>query len=104
MKRLPPLWVDRCPGGGQHTEAMHFPIPDDLGQRLREQVRHRGVSAASLFHLAWGLVVRATTGCDDVVFGTVLFGRMAAGDGADRVLGMFLNTLPLRLSFDDPLV
>ncbi|ASA55470.1 non-ribosomal peptide synthetase [Vibrio gazogenes] len=83
---------------GYEIESLRHPVHDRLAQQIRSQARQYGVSAASLFHLAWGLVVRATTGRDDVVFGTVLFGRMAGGDGADRALGMFLNTLPLRLS------
>ncbi|USP13462.1 non-ribosomal peptide synthetase [Vibrio gazogenes] len=81
------------------TEGVHVAIDPHLADQVRVLARQKGLSSAALFHLAWGLVVRMATGQDDVVFGTVLFGRMAGGEGADRVLGMFLNTLPLRISF-----
>ncbi|CAG8999283.1 MAG: Tyrocidine synthase 3 [Candidatus Celerinatantimonas neptuna] len=96
-----PFGLTDVQGNGSQIEAFNIDISDEVACALRTQSRQRGMSAAALFHLAWGLVVRAGTGRDDVVFGTVLFGRMNAGKGADRMLGMFLNTLPLRLTLND---
>ncbi len=82
--------------GTRMVEATRL-LDADVAAQVRREARRYGVSAASLFHLAWAWVLSRTAGRDDVVFGTVLFGRMQAGEGADRALGMFINTLPLRI-------
>ncbi|MCA6113231.1 condensation domain-containing protein, partial [Bradyrhizobium cenepequi] len=85
--------------GGGAREARRM-LPQQLHDRLRSQARRLGVSLASLCHLAWGQVVARSSGREQVVFGTVLFGRMHGGAGADRAMGLFMNTLPLRLDLD----
>ncbi len=76
--RCPP-WLDGC---------------EEAGQAI-------GVSAASVFHLAWAQVLARVSGREDVVFGTVLLGRMQGGEGAERVLGTCINTLPMRIRVGD---
>ena len=84
-------------GDGSTVEEIHHPLPADLSARIRQVARAQGVSAASVFHLAWALVLSATSGQGSPVFGTVLFGRMGGVEGADNAMGMFINTLPVRI-------
>ncbi|WP_455825751.1 amino acid adenylation domain-containing protein [Pseudomonas graminis] len=95
-----PFGLQDVRGDGNAIEEHRLQLDADLNRRLRAQARVLGVSTASLFHLAWGQVLAATSNRSSVVFGTVLVGRMQGGEGADRALGVFINTLPLRLDID----
>ncbi|UFS85011.1 non-ribosomal peptide synthase/polyketide synthase (plasmid) [Rhizobium sp. T136] len=95
-----PFGLSQVHGDGSGVGEAHRMLPQALNDRLRAQARRLGASLASLCHLAWGQVVALSSGREQVVFGTVLFGRMHAGAGADRAMGLFINTLPVRLDLD----
>nr|P0DUV4.1 RecName: Full=Malpibaldin synthetase; AltName: Full=Nonribosomal peptide synthetase mpbA; Short=NRPS mpbA [Mortierella alpina]QOW41314.1 malpibaldin synthetase [Mortierella alpina] len=86
---------------GAGVTETHLMLPPNLNDRLRRHAKRLGVSPASLCHLAWAQVIAATSGQRHVVFGTVLFGRMQGGSGADRTMGLFINTLPLRVDIEN---
>ncbi|MET0497202.1 MAG: amino acid adenylation domain-containing protein [Steroidobacteraceae bacterium] len=85
-------------GDGRAVEEATLSLSAQLSAQLRALAKSRKVSAATIIHLAWAIVMGRTAGKDDVVFGTVLFGRMQSGEGAERGLGLFINTLPIRIS------
>ena len=84
-------------GDGSGIEKAHMEVGEDLARRLRANARQLQVSVASLCHVAWARVLSTISGREDVVFGTVLFGRLQGGEGVDRALGLFINTLPVRI-------
>jgi amino acid adenylation domain-containing protein/natural product biosynthesis luciferase-like monooxygenase protein len=96
--REPTVPFGRVDAELQTLELARRPLAPALSTRLRRAAARQGASPAALFHLAWARVLALCSGRgDDVVFGTVLLGRSQGGPGADRVLGMFINTLPLRV-------
>ena len=92
-----PFGLLNVQGDGRGIEQARMRVDGELGRRLREQAKRLGVSAASVCHAAYGRMLAQVSGRSDVVFGTVLFGRMQGGEGSERVMGLFLNTLPVRM-------
>ncbi|REF28437.1 amino acid adenylation domain-containing protein [Xenorhabdus cabanillasii] len=82
-------------------EEAEFALDDELAHQIRDCARQQGVSAAVLFHVAWAQVLAQCSGREDVVFGTVLLGRSQRGTDTTQVLGMFINTLPVRIMLQE---
>ncbi|WP_410599258.1 amino acid adenylation domain-containing protein [Amycolatopsis sp. lyj-90] len=87
------------------TEARHTVRPDraktDLGAARTAKVtavaRELGVTVSTLVNTAWALVLGQLTGRTDVVFGVTVHGRPADLPGAERMIGLFINTVPVRV-------
>src|SRR5262245_22647544 len=92
-----PFELVEVQGDGAGIEEAHIALGKDMAMRARQRARKLGGSAASRFHVAWARVLAKVSGREDVVFGTVLFGRMQGGAGSDRGMGLFINTLPVRI-------
>lgn len=86
---------------GGHVNEVKGDVPAEMSSRLRQLAKALQVSPAAFFHLAWGLVVSATSGRNDVIFGTVLSGRLQGTVGAEYMLGNFINTLPVRIKLEE---
>ena len=78
-----------------HTEVV--PISPELSMSLKRFARLAGVPLKSVLLAAHLRVLSLISGHNDVVSGLVSHGRPEEADG-ERVLGLFLNTLPFRLN------
>ncbi|MFH8972852.1 amino acid adenylation domain-containing protein [Streptomyces sp. NPDC017890] len=65
--------------------------------RLTDWARARGVTLSNVLQGVWAVVLGALTGRDDVVFGTTASGRPPELPGVESMVGLFINTLPVRL-------
>ncbi|ORB83495.1 non-ribosomal peptide synthetase [Mycobacterium kansasii] len=68
--------------------------------RLSDGARSRGITVNTLMQMAWALVLSRLTDRDDVVFGVTVSGRPAELSGVETMIGLFINTVPLRVRLD----
>src|SRR5262249_14979972 len=85
-------------GNGRRVTERRCVLESALSSRIRRQARLLNVPVATLFHAVWALVVSRTTDREDIVFGTVVSGRLRGTEGIRRTIGLLINTLPLKLS------
>ncbi|MEB3032888.1 non-ribosomal peptide synthetase [[Mycobacterium] nativiensis] len=71
-----------------------------LTARLSEGARSRGITVNTVMQMAWALVLSRHTDRDDVVFGVTVSGRPPELAGVESMIGLFINTIPLRVRLD----
>ncbi|BBY76493.1 non-ribosomal peptide synthetase [Mycolicibacterium parafortuitum] len=67
---------------------------------LVEAARSRGVTVSTLVQMAWAVILSSFTDRADVVFGVTVSGRPDELAGVESMIGLFVNTVPLRVRLD----
>ncbi|MCX5045886.1 amino acid adenylation domain-containing protein [Aldersonia sp. NBC_00410] len=73
---------------------------DEVGTaRLAATAADLGVTVNTVCQVVWGLLLGRLLGREDVVFGTTVSGRPPELTGVENMVGLFINTLPVRVEF-----
>jgi aryl carrier-like protein len=71
----------------------------NLDRRVRAAARKIGVTEAVFFHAAWGAIIAKCNQQEDIVIGTVQSGRASGLAETSGMVGLLVNTSPLRIKF-----
>ncbi|MGO1056271.1 amino acid adenylation domain-containing protein [Crossiella sp. CA198] len=86
--------------GAVLPEEVTATVPAELTGRLTALARTHGVTLNTVVQSAWGVLLGKLTGRDDVVFGATVAGRPPELPGVESMVGLFINTVPVRITLD----
>ncbi|WP_413004018.1 amino acid adenylation domain-containing protein [Paenibacillus sp. 1P03SA] len=69
-----------------------------LSERMERAAKQHQVTLNTLLQSAWGVVLQKINGTGDAVFGSVVSGRPAEIPGIEEMIGLFINTVPVRVT------
>ncbi|MBO3740221.1 non-ribosomal peptide synthase/polyketide synthase [Actinoplanes flavus] len=78
-------------------EQHEVTLPEELTAALTGWARTRGLTLNTVVQGVWALLLGQLTGQDDVVFGTTVSGRPGGLPGVEDMIGLFINTVPVRV-------
>ncbi|HEX2271544.1 MAG TPA: amino acid adenylation domain-containing protein, partial [Pyrinomonadaceae bacterium] len=94
--KLPDEKPDPSADSGERT----IKLSPEATTRLESLSRQYQLTLNTFLQGAWGLLLSRYSGESDVVFGATVSGRPADLEGVENMLGLFINTLPVRVKTD----
>ena len=76
-------------------------LSEDVSARVAEFARRHHLTLNTMVQGAWSLLLARYSGTDDVLFGVTVSGRSSELPGVEQIMGMFINTLPMRVQTND---
>ena len=74
-----------------------FRVNEKVTKRLNELSRQHQITLNTMVQCGWGILLSRYSGENVVVFGTVVSGRSADIAGIEKMVGLFINTLPVKV-------
>ncbi|MDZ7399742.1 MAG: amino acid adenylation domain-containing protein [candidate division KSB1 bacterium] len=76
-------------------------LPEEATAKLEALARKHQLTLNTIVQGAWAILLSRYSHEQDVLFGATVSGRPAELDGVDRMVGLFINTLPVRVQVDE---
>ncbi|MCK4259871.1 MAG: amino acid adenylation domain-containing protein, partial [Halanaerobiales bacterium] len=86
--------------GQLETNRYEFKLNKSLSSRITDLTTENHITTASIIYTVWGILLQRYNNTKDVVFGTTVSGRSADIKGLEDMVGLFINTVPLRVMSD----
>jgi amino acid adenylation domain-containing protein/non-ribosomal peptide synthase protein (TIGR01720 family) len=93
----PTLLAPAAPKVPVRPGKVRLELPEELTARIYARARKHGLTINTVVQGLWGLLLARATNRKDVVFGATVSGRPADLPGVDNMIGLFINTVPVRV-------
>ncbi|MCV9951204.1 non-ribosomal peptide synthetase [Paenibacillus sp. BT-177] len=83
--------------GAFEAAEIDVELSKELTGQIERVARQQQVTLNTFMQTVWGLVLQVYNNSEDVVFGSVVSGRPAEIPGIESMIGLFINTIPVRI-------
>ncbi len=85
----------------QNRKELNFNISDELAKKIENFAGENGVSVCSIYQFAVGILLSLYNRNSNVLFGNVISGRSNKKANVENCVGLYINTIPLLIKFDN---
>jgi amino acid adenylation domain-containing protein len=98
---IPKTTVPETRDKGYKKEMVVLTLEKEKTDHLKNLAVKNVATLNTVFQALWGILLGKYHGLEDVVFGTVVSGRPSELPGVNSILGLFINTIPVRIRFTE---
>ena len=84
----------------EQTAESEIKLSGELTKGLQDFAKQNQLTLNTLIQGAWSIILSTYRGENDVLFGSTVSGRTPSLKGIETMVGMFINTLPVRVNLD----
>ncbi|MGJ0607770.1 amino acid adenylation domain-containing protein [Cylindrospermopsis raciborskii] len=82
---------------GADYQVLQTTLQPEVYAQLKNYANKHLVTVSTLINAAWAILISKYSGSNEVIFGVTVSGRPTELSGFEQMVGLFINTLPLRL-------
>ncbi len=100
VSSIPSLSTNTGNDVGYQNDDLLFSLDKDSVAKLQKIASKYHSTMSNVLQTVWGVILAKYNDSQQAVFGAVVSGRPVVIDGVERIMGLFINTIPVKVDFD----